>query len=151
MLFIILFGSIITSCVEEKIYIPFGYDPNFDYLKILKGSPPYAYESTYEYPEFKYQNAEHDSLTKLRILYKLDSIAGEGAEFDRIMNLFKWVHNEIRHNGSNSTPDPENSLCILDYCYKSGAGVNCVYMAIVFNEACLSLGIKSRVIQVLKD
>ncbi len=139
-------GITMWSCEKEAIRIPFGYDPTFNYLEVLKSSPPYAYESTEGYPEFKYQAPELDSLAKLRTVYNLDSVAGNGTDMDRILNLFTWVHNTIKHDGSNSAPDPENSLSILDYCNKSGAGVNCVYMAIVFNETCLSLGIKARVI-----
>lgn len=140
-------GTPMLSCEDDEISIPFGYDPTFNYLEILRSSPPYAYESTESLPRFKYQDPENDSLTRLRMLYKLDSVAGNGTEMDKIQNLFTWVHNTIKHDGSNATPDPENSLKILDYCSRTGAGVNCVYMAIVFNEACLSMGIKSRVIQ----
>ena len=146
----LLVGTIVGipmwSCEEEEVRIPFGYDPTFNYLEVLRSSPPYSYESTEGYQEFKYQAPEQDSLTKLRTLYNFDNVAGNGTEMDRILNLFTWVHNTIKHDGSNSAPDPENSLSILDYCSKSGAGVNCVYMAIVFNEACLAMGIKARVI-----
>lgn len=85
--FLLLTGILICSC-EKETKIPFGYDPEFDYLAILRASPPYAYEPTDGYPEFKYQKADHDSLKKLRIHYKLDSLAGDGSELDMIMSLF---------------------------------------------------------------
>lgn len=72
-------------------------------------------------------------------------MAGHGNELERILNLFNWVHEKIRHDGSSSV-DPENSLSILNYCHESGNGVNCVMMAIVTNEVFLSMGIPSRVI-----
>ena len=58
----------IWSCEKEAIRIPFGYDPTFNYLEVLKSSPPYAYESTKGYPEFRYQAPEKDSLAILRMM-----------------------------------------------------------------------------------
>ena len=140
-------GFLLVSCEhEEDIRIPFGYDPAFDYLAILRSSPEYAYESAIEYPEFTYQDSTDEKLFELRNLYRLDSVAGTGHDEERILNLFRWVNQQINHDGANAAPDPENALSILEYCLNTGNGVNCVYMAIVFNEACLSLGYKSRVI-----
>ena len=89
----------------------------------------------------------NDSLAKLRNTYNLDSVAGDGNEIATIINLLNWVHNTISHDGGNSGPDPKNSLNILRYCCETGSGVNCVGMAVVMNEAYLSMGFKSRVIQ----
>jgi hypothetical protein len=72
-------------------------------------------------------------------------VAGHGDELERIFNLFNWVHEKIKHDGSSSA-DPENSLNILSYCSETGNGVNCVMMAIVLNEVFLSMGFPSRVI-----
>ena len=138
----------LNSCEhQDEISIPFGYDPDFNYLTVLRSSPGYAYESTSGYPEITYQEPGDEKLAELRDLYKLDSVVGTGEDEEKIMNLFHWVTQQICYDGSNSEPDPENSLSILDYCRKTGNGVNCVYMAIVFNEVCLSMGYKSRVIQ----
>lgn len=140
--------ALLFSCErDDHIKIPFGYDPEFNYLTVLKSSPGYAYEQSDGYPELSYQDPADENLVELKSIYKLDSVAGKGDEVNRILNLFYWVHNLIRHDGANASPDPENSLNILNYCSETGKGVNCVYMAIVLNEAYLSLGIKSRVIQ----
>ena len=140
--------ALLFSCErDDEIRIPFGYDPEFNYLTVLKSSPAYAYEQSDGYPELTYQDPADENLVELKSIYKLDSVAGKGDEVNRILSLFYWVHNEIRHDGGNSSPDPENALNILNYCNESGKGVNCVYMAIVLNEVYLSLGIKSRVIQ----
>jgi len=140
-------GVFLNSCdCKDKIQIPFGYDPEFDYLAVLRSGSAYAYEPTNDYPELTYQDHADEKLVELKNRYNLDSVAGTGDELTRILNLFNWVHDEISHDGGNSTPDPENSLSILDYCRETDKGVNCVYMAIVFNEACLSMGFKSRVI-----
>jgi hypothetical protein len=138
---------LLFSCErDDDIKIPFGYDPEFNYLTVLKSSPGYAYEKSDGYPELTYQDPADEHLVEIKNIYKLDSVAGKGNEVDNILNLFNWVHNGIRHDGGNSSPDPENSLNILNYCSETGEGVNCVYMSIVLNEVYLSMGIKSRVI-----
>jgi len=137
----------LVSCEGDDYgKIPFGYDPDFNYLEVLKSSPGYLYEATDGYPEFTYQEPTDTNLLQLKNLYRLDSAAGTGDELGRIFNLFNWVHNELLHDGSNATPDPENSLNILNYVKETGNGVNCVMMAIVLNEVFLSMGFKSRVI-----
>ncbi len=138
------------SCSQDSPFesgkAPYGYDSNFDYLSILKSSPGYAYESNTGYPAFTYQDSSDENLNKLKISYNLQNVAGDGEDLSKIFNLLKWVHQKIRHDGSNSDPDPEDALNILRYCQETGKGVNCVMMAIVLNEACLAIGLKSRVI-----
>jgi len=97
--FIFSVTILILSCDKENYgKIPFGYDPSFNYLAVLKSSPGYAYESTEGYPEFTYQEPNNKNLTELRTIYNLDSIAGTGDELDRILNLFHWVHKTINHD-----------------------------------------------------
>ena len=79
--------------------------------------------------------------------YNLENVAGNGNEISRILNLLSWVNETIEHDGSSTSPDPEHSLNILEYCQNTTNGVNCVMMAIVLNEVYLSMGFKSRVIQ----
>ena len=146
--FIITIFIVPISCEkEDSPNIPFGYDPNYNYLEVLRSSPDYAFESTEGYIAFTYQEPNDTSLIQLKNLFNLDSVAGEGNELDRIFNLFNWAHKQIRHDGNNSTPGPENSIAILQHVKETGRGVNCVMMAIVLNEVYLSIGIKSRVIQ----
>ena len=137
----------LVSCERDDYgKIPFGYDPGFNYLAVLKSSPDYVYEATDGYSEFTYQEPTDTNLLQLKSLYRLDSVAGSGDELGRIFNLFNWEHKEILHDGNNAKPDPENSLTILNYVKETGNGVNCVMMAIVLNEVFLSMGFKSRVI-----
>ena len=128
-LFSIIFISIfyfLGSCEKENYgNIPFGYDPGFNYLAVLKSSPGYNNNETTEgYPEFTYQESTDTNLLQLKTLYKLDSVAGTGDELSRIFNLFNWVHNNILHDGGNATTGPENSLAILNYIKETGNGVN---------------------------
>jgi len=70
-------GVFLNSC-ESKI--PFGYDPEFDYLAVLRSSSVYAYEPTNDYPEFTYQDHADEKLVELKNRYNLDSVAGTGDE-----------------------------------------------------------------------
>lgn len=139
------FGS--TSCfLEPKAEkAPFGYDRAYDYLSLLKSSPPYAYEPTAGYPEFTYQEPTDENLSELRTAYELERVAGDGDELSRIVNLLRWAHQSLRHNGGVGV-QPENSLAILRHHQQTSSGVNCVMMAIVLNEAYLATGFRSRVI-----
>jgi len=130
----------------EEVKIPFGYDPDFDYLSVLKSSPAYAYEATDGLPDFTYQDSTDENLRELKNTYNLENASGDGDELSKIFNLLKWVHQTIRHDGGNTGPGPENSLSILQYCQETGNGVNCVMMAIVLNEAYLAMGFQSRVV-----
>lgn len=139
----------LSSCSDllgpDKDKIPYGYDPSFNYLPVLKASPPYAYESVDRLPLFTYQDSSDSNLRVLRERYHFTEIAGNGDELSRIFNLLRWVHDSLRHDGGVRV-EPENSLRILQYHEQSGKGVNCVMMAIVLNEAYLAMGFASRVI-----
>jgi hypothetical protein len=141
-------GTVVTSCSTgpEVETAPYGYDPSFDYLAILQSSPEYAFEPTAGYPQLSYQESSDDSLTALRLTYRLDSIAGDGDEISKILNLLFWASHTLSHDGSGSSPDPETSLNILRHVEVTGSGLNCVMKAIVLNDAYLAMGFKSRVV-----
>ena len=140
-------AMIFLSCSKDPEFkIPYGYVRDFDYLSVLKSSPGYSDEPSDDLPEFTYQDPWNDSLVKLKNTYNLDSVAGDGDELSTLLNLLNWVHNTISHDGGNAGPDPRNSMNILRYFRETGNGVNCIMMALVLNEAYLSMGFKSRVI-----
>jgi hypothetical protein len=74
----------------------------------------------------------------------LESIAGKGDDTSRVLNLLRWVHTQVRHDGNLQAPQPWNALNLLELCKKEGRGINCRMMATILNEACLALGYKSR-------
>ena len=93
---------------------------------------------------FAYSPSNDSNLVKLKEKYHLDKIAGDGSEISRMINLMKWVHGQIRHDGSSPNPDPRDALHILEVCADSGRGVNCRMLATVLNEVYLATGFKSR-------
>lgn len=114
------------------------------YLEKLKNAAEYNYSDNREIAPWTYQDMNHPDLQKLRAEYKLDSIAGNGDEISKILNLMYWLHDLVPHDGSSSNPYPRNTLHILDVCKKENRGVNCRMLATVLNECYLSMGIKSR-------
>ncbi len=94
--------------------------------------------------DFYYSAATNENLIKLRKKYKLDEVAGNGTETEKIINLMKWAHNIVEHDGSSENPKPRNALDLISVCEKEKRGVNCRMLATILNEAYLSMGFFSR-------
>jgi hypothetical protein len=93
---------------------------------------------------FVYQAPDAPDLVALRQACRLDEVAGKGPEFERIVNLMRWVHAQVRHDGSSKNPEPMNALHLLEVCRTEKRGINCRMMATILNEAYLALGFTSR-------
>lgn len=87
----------------------------------------------------------HDaSLTELKLSYSLESIAGDGTDLSKTLNLLHWVSQNIYHDGcSRPSPEPMNAILLLKHAFQKGAdfGINCRAQAIILTECLLSLGI----------
>lgn len=96
-------------------------------------------------------NAE--KFDQLKSKYRINDIAGNGMETDKVLNLLKWCSENVLHNGGTKDVEfiPKTSIDILDYSFQKGRefGVYCRLQAIVFTECCLALGIKSRILHCL--
>ncbi|MBI4913538.1 MAG: transglutaminase domain-containing protein [Acidobacteria bacterium] len=117
-----------------------------DHLAILRRFAAYSLEPQAQ-PAFTYQPAEAPELVQFRQNYKLQELAGGGSEFTRAVRLMHWVHRQVRHDGTSKNPEPVNGPSLLEACRKEARGLNCYMMAVILNEACLSLGIKSRMVR----
>jgi hypothetical protein len=118
-----------------------------DFVGILRRFQDYGpapASATAAAPAFAYQAADTPDLVALRKACRLDEVAGHGPEFERIVNLMRWVHAQVRHDGSSKNPEPMNALHLLEVCRAEKRGINCRMMATILNEAYLSLGFKSR-------
>lgn len=116
-----------------------------DYEFILKKYG--AYKSIdHDMPAFTYLSKDTKVLTDLRKKYNLDSVAGNGDEVSRFINLMKWVHKTVKHDGSSSNPKIKDADAIIEICKTEKRGVNCRMMATILNEVYLSMGYKSRFI-----
>ena len=115
-----------------------------DYVYILQQSGKYQQADTTGLPKFTYEAATSSNLKNVRKFFKLDSIAGQGDEISKIFNLMTWVHDNIRHDGSNYALCEFTSIDFYNYHKSTGKGINCRHLAITLNEMYLAMGIKSR-------
>lgn len=120
-----------------------------DYLYILKKACDYNTNDNREFPAFTYQQADNPNLQTLRKYFNLDSIAGNGNEISKIINLMHWIHNLIPHDGNHGNPTIKNAMHMIAVCKKENRGLNCRGLATVLNECYLALGFKSRFVTCL--
>ena len=136
--FIVLLNDSIKANTQIKYKMP--------YLEKLKNAEKYNLSDNRFIPKFEYQSMDNPNLIRVRNDLKLDSIAGNGNEVSKILNLLHWVHNIIRHDGSSNNPTLKNAIDLIKVCKTENRGVNCRMMATILNECYLSMGIKSRYI-----
>jgi len=135
---------------EEKRYISLMkemYDKTN--LAVLKQSGGYEKSDTLELPCFTYETPENARMKDVRSYFKLDSIAGNGDEISKILNIMYWIHDNIRHDGSNFALAEFTSIDLYHYHKATGKGINCRHLSIALNEMYLSMGWKSRYVTCL--
>lgn len=135
--FIILLNDKDSAWTQIKVNLP-------DYLLRLKNAGEYNHSDQRPIAEWRYMTKNNPDLKKLRKEFNLDSIAGNGDEMSKILNLMYWLHDRVRHDGSSSNPSPRNASHIINICKEENRGVNCRMLATALNECYLAIGIKSR-------
>ena len=124
-------------------------EPDSGKLALLRASARFGHTRPPAQVEFTYARSTDSSLARLRTRYDLDSVAGLGDDFARISRLSHWVHIRVRHDGNNGNPMPMNSLHLLEVAEHEGKTCNCRGLGTILNEACLSLGYRSRLLTCL--
>ncbi len=136
---LVIIITILIFCIScEKID-----DDLKRYTDLLIEYSEYDYEEINDI-EFTYMDSSDADLRDLREEYNLETIAGEGDELSRIMNLMFWVNENLEHDGNSENPYPPNAVNIIETCQNEDRGVNCRMLAIVLNDFYLSMGFKSR-------
>ena len=130
------------KALTEIVYIP-------SYRETLQKAVMYDPNDNRPVPKFIYQSADNPNLQSLRKHFKLDSIAGNGNEFSKVVNLLHWLHNLVPHDGNHNNPDIRNAESMISICTKENRGLNCRGLAITLNECYLSMGFKSRYVTCL--
>lgn len=120
-----------------------------DYLYILGRASQYNEKDNRPLPAFTYQAAADSNLTALRKGFNLDSVAGQGHDVSKVLNVLHWVHELIPHDGNHENPAVRNAFQLISVCRKEGRGLNCRGLATVLNEAYLALGFASRLVTCL--
>ena len=116
----------------------------YDRLTILQNSSAYIKDDNDSLPQFVYQDSVDYRLMNVREFFDLDSVAGDGDEISKILNILHFVHKAIRHDGGNYALCEFDAIDIYNYHKSTGKGVNCRHLAIALNEMYLSMGIPSR-------
>ena len=116
----------------------------FEHLFVLRSAGAYREEATDSLPQFSYQSADDVRLQMVRELFQLDSVAGQGSEISKILNILNFIHNTIRHDGNNYALCEFDAIDFYNYYKATGRGINCRHLAIALNEMYLSMGIPSR-------
>jgi hypothetical protein len=127
---------------QVAIQLHDGSQETPDYYEELLREP-YIYEDTSNYMEFVY-NFNNQKLNELKKKYNLESVAGNGDEIEKIINLMKWVHKTVGWDGSNGIKADKNALSIIKKAVSNSLKVNCRGIGIVLSEVYLSMGFKSK-------
>lgn len=117
-----------------------------DFVYILQHSGGYSKAANADIPSFSYQSPEAEKLKRLKERYDLDSIAGNGHDETAVINLMRWVHYQVPHDGSKALPDKRNALSMLKECKHDGMSLNCRGLATILNEVYLAAGYQSRMV-----
>jgi len=138
--FIILLG-------KQKAWTRVEYKPTF--LDVLRKADRFNPSDPRPTPAFSYQRADAAPLVELRTAFNLDSIAGQGNEVSRMLEVMHWLHDLVPHDGQHDNPVVKNAMSMIAECKREKRGLNCRGLATVLNECYLALGFKSRFITCL--
>ena len=88
----------------------------------------------------------HPDFSRLKSKYPIESIAGEGDDLSKALNLLHWVSEHIYHKGDYAGSVPQNAIDLLAYSYDEGYenGINCVCLAKILAECLLAIGLQAR-------
>jgi len=116
-----------------------------DYKYILQKAEKFNPDDQRKVPAFTYQSATDPNLVAIRKNFKLDSIAGKGDEASKAINILKWVHNTVQHDGQHESGiQLINANEIISKATSKKIGVSCGELATTLNECYLAMGWKSR-------
>lgn len=121
-------------------------DIKITYLPFLRKNEAYNRELKKPDIQFEYASPSDTNLMFLRNRYNLDSIAGDGSETERMINLMRWVHGLSSHATNPAWPRTMNSHNLIDLCLNENKTINCYMYSTILNEVYLSMGYYSRFI-----
>lgn len=98
--------------------------------------------------KIQYILGNNDDLLKK---YDLYTIAGNGDDFSKVVNLMEWESSHIYHKGDYDNHITNEAQYLFEYAYDKGAehGINCRSLAIALAECLLAMNIKARVVYLM--
>lgn len=115
-------------------------------VKILKESGKYSQKASSWLPKLEYESADSPNLKRVRKELRLDSIAGNGDELSKILNLMYWVHNNVKLEGNARNPKSMNAIDLIKLSKGKKRGFTSRVLATILNESYLAMGFKSHTI-----
>lgn len=117
-----------------------------EWMSLLKKHPTFSAkhpESPLEV-DFYYAGPTDENLRRLRETYDLETVAGQGSEIDRIINLMTWVYRLTGHANYPEIPKERNAFTFIHMAKDEGMTINCYMKTVILNEVYLSMGFYSR-------
>jgi hypothetical protein len=93
---------------------------------------------------FTYAAPTDENLARLRKLYDLDAVAGQGLEAERLINLMRWVYRLTGHANEPEIPKELNAFNLIRLAKDEHMLINCTMKTIILNEVYLAMGWASR-------
>ena len=93
---------------------------------------------------FSYAAPMDKHLAKLRLTYDLDTVAGNGPETERLINLMHWVYRLTGHANEPEIPEERNALILIPLARDRHMMMNCYLKTVILNEVYLAMGFESR-------
>jgi len=142
LLVIIAVRIVIPTARERSQHVSMGKQ----WGSLLKQHPVFSAQETGCAVEvvFHYAEPTEENLTKLRDQYDLETVAGQGSEIDRIINLTSWVYRLAEHANEPAIPAERNAFAFIHQATVERQQINCYMKTVILNEAYLSMGFCSR-------
>jgi hypothetical protein len=93
---------------------------------------------------FSYAVPTDENLSRLRELYNLEAIAGQGSETERMINLMSWVYRLAGHANEPEIPKKLNAFNLIRLAQVEQVQINCYMKTVILNEVYLAMGWQSR-------
>ena len=136
---------------EKKFIALMDEIRKFDKLYILQNAGNYQKGDVDSSFKFTYQSADNNNLQQVRQYFNLDSVAGNGDEISKIINIMLFATRSIKYDGSNWALCEFSSIDFYNYHKATGKGINCRHKAITLNEMYLAMGFKSRYVTCMPE
>jgi hypothetical protein len=135
---------ILPSMVHTEVFL---FTPSVATSKtaLLHAYPRFSEDSISVTLSPVYYRAADSILSELRTRYQLDSVAGNGSTSSRAINLLRWAHGAIRHDGSKENATG-NALERFEKCIEGGATLNCGGLARALADVYAAVGYTSRTV-----
>lgn len=91
-------------------------------------------------------NFQDKKLLCLKRIVNMKNWINQTSEVNSVLSILEWIGNHFLHNGKKSIPPNLDAISLINYANEHNGYLNCRGLAIIANELCLSIGLKSKFI-----